>query len=155
MVFRPLDRAVSDPIQAVLVLKLLTSRLAFRRAGDRRVGRVQADTAALTGQLRVADRRRPVARTRNDRRRSNTRRVLELQVRDHRRVLRRIREERLFGRHEVTKIRLHRGDVRLRLGVRELRNRDRGKNTDDHDDDQELDEREAFAELKHVPSRGR
>src|SRR5437660_1239043 len=41
------------------------------------------------------------------------------------------------GRH-VAKVRLHRGDVRLVLGIRELRNRDRGKNADDDDHDQKL-----------------
>src|ERR1700674_5213640 len=44
----------------------------------------------------------------------------------------------LFIRSEVTKVRLHRGDVRLVLRVRELRNRNRGKNADDDDHDQKL-----------------
>src|SRR5207247_6451639 len=43
------------------------------------------------------------------------------------------------GRH-VAKVRLHRGEIRLLLGVRELRNRDRGKNADDDDHDQKLNE---------------
>src|SRR4029079_19427207 len=59
-----------------------------------------------------------------------------------RRILGRIREVGLLGRHQVAQIRLHGGDVRLRLRVGELRDRDRGKNTDDHDDDQKLDEGE-------------
>src|SRR5436305_10770395 len=47
------------------------------------------------------------------------------------------------GRH-VAKVRLHRGDVRLILGVSELRNRNRGKNADNHDYDQKLNERKAL-----------
>src|SRR6266568_1671342 len=47
------------------------------------------------------------------------------------------------GRH-VAKVRLHRCDVRLVLGVRELRNRDRGKNADDDDHDQKLNERKTL-----------
>src|SRR5437868_12313457 len=43
------------------------------------------------------------------------------------------------GRH-VAKVRLHRGEIRLFLGVGELRNRDRGKNADDDDYDQKLNE---------------
>src|SRR5437870_1044146 len=43
------------------------------------------------------------------------------------------------GRH-VAKVRLHRGDVRLVLRICELRNRDRGKNADDDDHDQKLNE---------------
>src|ERR1700674_2027186 len=46
----------------------------------------------------------------------------------------------LFIRSEVTKVGLHRGDVRLVLRVRKLRNRDRGKNADDDDHDQKLNE---------------
>src|ERR1700687_3035449 len=45
----------------------------------------------------------------------------------------------LFIRREVTKIRLHRGDIRLVLRIRKLRNCDRGKNADDDDNDQKLD----------------
>src|ERR1700682_2891163 len=44
----------------------------------------------------------------------------------------------LFIRREVTKVRLHRCDIRLVLRVRKLRNRDRGKNADDDDNDQKL-----------------
>src|ERR1700693_3947263 len=44
----------------------------------------------------------------------------------------------LFIRSEVTKVRLHRGDVRLVLRIRKLRNRYRGKNADDDDNDQKL-----------------
>ena len=72
-------------------------------------------------------------------------RALELQVRHDARVLRAVGEIRLFSRHEVAEVRLHRGDVGLLLRVRELRNRDRGKNADDDHDDQKFDEGEAFA----------
>src|SRR4029077_1932366 len=61
------------------------------------------------------------------------------------RVVRRIGEEALFRGHHVAEVRLHRGDIRLRLRVRELRDRNRGENADDHDDDQQLDEGEALA----------
>src|SRR5436305_12220403 len=47
------------------------------------------------------------------------------------------------GRH-VAKVGLHRGDVRLVLGVGELRNRDRGKNGYDDDYDQKLNEGETL-----------
>src|SRR5437762_13015442 len=47
------------------------------------------------------------------------------------------------GRH-VAKVRLHRGEIRLLLGVRELRDRDRGKNADDGAHDQQLNEGTAF-----------
>src|ERR1700686_410975 len=50
----------------------------------------------------------------------------------------------LFIRREVTKVRLHRGDIRLVLRVRKLRDRDRGKNADDDDDDQKLDKGESL-----------
>ena len=35
------------------------------------------------------------------------------------------------------------GRLGLALGIGELRNRDRGKDADDHDDDQQFDQREA------------
>src|ERR1700716_1803357 len=44
----------------------------------------------------------------------------------------------LFIRREVAKVRLHRGDVRLVLRIRKLRNRNRGKNADDDDNDQKF-----------------
>src|SRR2546423_15628286 len=47
----------------------------------------------------------------------------------------------LFIRSEVTKVRLHRGDVRLVLRIRELRNRYRGRNADVEDDDQKFNKR--------------
>src|SRR5712692_810262 len=65
-------------------------------------------------------------------------------ARDAGRVLHRVGKIRLFGRDQVAQVRLHRGDVRLRLGVRELRDRDRGQDADDHDHDQELNERETL-----------
>src|SRR5690348_13305582 len=66
-------------------------------------------------------------------------------------VLDRVSEERFLGGHQVPKIRFHRGDVRLRLGVRELRDRDGGQNADDHHHDQELDQRETLAVHCHYP----
>src|ERR1700674_1320137 len=50
----------------------------------------------------------------------------------------------LFIRSEVTKVRLHRGDIRLVLRVRKLRNRNRGKNADDDDNDQKLNKCETL-----------
>src|SRR2546427_5104130 len=60
-------------------------------------------------------------------------------------VLHRVGEIRLFGGHEVPEIRLHRSQIRLLLRVGELRNRDGGQNTDDHHDDQKLDQGKALA----------
>src|SRR4029077_750865 len=60
-------------------------------------------------------------------------------------VLDRVGEERFLGGHQVPKVRLHRGDVRLRLGVGELRDRDGGQNADDHHHDQELNECKTLA----------
>src|ERR1041385_7096373 len=51
----------------------------------------------------------------------------------------------LLGRGEVPEVGLHAGDERLLLGVAELRDRDRGQDADDHDDDQQLDEGKALA----------
>src|SRR2546430_7389961 len=47
--------------------------------------------------------------------------------------------------HRRAIIGFHRSDVRLLLGVRELRDRDGGKNADDHHHDQKLNERETLA----------
>src|SRR5438552_622307 len=44
----------------------------------------------------------------------------------------------LFVDHHVAKVRLHRGDVRLVFCISELRNRDRGKDADDHNHDKKL-----------------
>src|SRR2546427_3110007 len=60
-------------------------------------------------------------------------------------VLHRVREIRLFSGHQVPKVGLHRSEIRLLLGVRELRDRDGGKNADDHHHDQQLNERETLA----------
>ena len=69
------------PGVALGIYRLLTSRLAFRRRRDRRVRRVDADTAGLRRrQLRVRHGRRPEASAGHDRRRADTRRALELQV---------------------------------------------------------------------------
>src|SRR2546430_5341155 len=46
---------------------------------------------------------------------------------------------------QASDIAIYRGDVRLLLGVRELRDRDGGKNADDHHHDQKLNERETLA----------
>src|SRR5207245_10091855 len=51
----------------------------------------------------------------------------------------------LFRSHEVPEIRLHRSQIRLLLRVGELRNRDGGQNTDDHHNDQKLNEGETLA----------
>src|ERR1700737_3259300 len=56
----------------------------------------------------------------------------------------------LFIRSEVTKVGLHRGDIRLVLRVRELRNRNRGKNADDDDHDQKLNQGKPLFVAQHV-----
>src|SRR5256885_6797684 len=48
-------------------------------------------------------------------------------------------------RNQVTKVRLHRGEVRLFLRVGELGDRDGGQNADDHHHDQQFDERKTLA----------
>ena len=132
-------------------MRLLTSRLAFARRGNRRIRRVHADAADDASELRVNVRRGPVASARRDRRETNARRRRELHVRgvNRRRILAAVGEERFFSGDEVTKIRDHRGLVRLALRVRELRNRDRGQNADDHDDDEQFDEGKALSEFQH------
>src|SRR6266704_2363105 len=68
------------------------------------------------------------------------------------RVLHRVGEIRLFGRDQVAQIGLHRREIRLFLRVRELRNRDRGQNADDHDHDQKLNQCETLAiHLDYLP----
>src|SRR5439155_9206539 len=47
--------------------------------------------------------------------------------------------------HQVPKVRLHGGDVRLRLRVGELRDRDGGQDADDHHHNQQLNECETLA----------
>src|SRR6267154_4169517 len=69
-------------------------------------------------------------------------------------VLHRVGEIRLFGGNEVAQVRLHRREIRLLLRVRELRNRDRGQNADDHDHDQKLDQCKALTvHLTNLPCR--
>src|SRR2546422_9880635 len=67
----------------------------------------------------------------------------------------RVREIRLFSGHQVPKVGLHRSEIRLLLGVRELRDRDGGKNTDDHHHDQKLNERETLAVHLGPPAKER
>src|SRR4030088_1080970 len=55
----------------------------------------------------------------------------------------------LFICREVTKVRLHRGDIRLVLRVRKLRNRNRGKNADDDDHDQKLNKSKTLLVARH------
>src|SRR3989454_8513318 len=72
------------------------------------------------------------------------------------RVLHRVGEVGLFGRHEVPQVRLHRGQIRLLLRIRELRNRDRGQDADDHDHDQKLDQCKALTvHLNYLPLRSK
>ncbi len=66
------------------------------------------------------------------------------------RVVLRVCEARLDLRDEVTSVRLRRGVLALLLLTEERRESDRGKNADDQDDDQELDERKALIVLAHV-----
>src|SRR5205823_12182515 len=60
-------------------------------------------------------------------------------------VLDGVGEEGLLGLHEVTKVRLHRGDVGLPLLIGELRDRDGGQDADNHHHDQQLNERKTLA----------
>src|ERR1700682_1622314 len=55
----------------------------------------------------------------------------------------------LFIRSEVTKVGLHRGDVRLVLRIRKLRNRNRGKNADDDDHDQKFNKCKTLFVAEH------
>ena len=55
----------------------------------------------------------------------------------------------LFVGRAVAKVSLHRCEISLLLRVGELRNRDRGKNADNHDNDQKLDQRETLFALCH------
>src|SRR6266567_59578 len=115
---------------------LPANRRAFRigsRRGSHRRNRTDVNAAALRG-IEVRDARRPprlragpdlrggqgVAGRGAERHRARGRRV---GTGNDRAVLHRVGEIRLFGSHEVTKVRLHRGDVRLLLRVRVLRDR--------------------------------
>src|SRR5215208_5152274 len=125
-------------------LVLVTDRLALVRRA-----RANRDLAGLgRRQAAVRSRRRPArARAGTDRDRDTGRALVagRAEVRRRARVEARVVSEvRLLGRDEVAEVRLHRGDVRLLLRVRELRDRDRGKNAEDHDDNQELEQRETL-----------
>src|SRR2546423_10010303 len=61
----------------------------------------------------------------------------------------------LFVGRQVAKVRLHRCDVRLVLGVGELRNRNRGKNADDDDYDQKLNECKTLFVAHHMKILGK
>src|SRR5205823_6082220 len=60
-----------------LRLRYVAARLTIAGRRDRRVRGVHADTAGRARELTMRDRRRPVTRTRNNRRHTNTGRVLE------------------------------------------------------------------------------
>src|ERR1019366_5588192 len=56
----------------------------------------------------------------------------------------------LFRIRQTAQVGLHYGGVRLALYVLKFRNRDHRENSDDHEDDQQLDERESgFGERFH------
>src|SRR5881398_2453399 len=136
-----------------LVLRDEAARFAVARRRDYRARRVDTDTAGRARKLAVRHGRRPVTSTWDDYGYADARRVLEAVAADQGRggrVVRRIREERFLSRHEVTKVGLHGGHVRLRLRVGKLRDRDRGQDADDDDHDQQLDERKALSGAKHV-----
>src|SRR6266542_3501718 len=138
-----------------LAASLLTLRLAFLGGrGDRRV--TDEDRARL-GRVEAGDVDRPtvagnggrpedVARRRAENRGTGSRRTARRAG-----VLERVGEVRLFRRDGVAKVGLHRSDVRLLLRVRELRNGDGGKNADDDDHDQKLDQRETLAIHLDIP----
>jgi len=126
--------------------RLLAGWLAFGRSRDDGVGGIDAHAALEgAGDLRVGDRRVPVARARGDGGRRDLVGALELEVGDSGGVLRAVGEVRFLGGDEVAEVGLHRRDVRLLLGVGELRNGDSGEDADDDNDDEELDEGEASA----------
>src|SRR6266542_1142003 len=134
---------------------LLTLRLAFlvgrglRRVTDvdrARLGRVEAGDVDRPTVARNGGRPKDVARRRAERRGTGSRRTARRAG-----VLERVGEVRLFRRDEVAKVGLHRSDVRLLLRVRELRNGDGGKNADDDDHDQKLDQRETLAIHLDIP----
>src|SRR4051794_16015152 len=56
----------------------------------------------------------------------------------------------LFVGRQVAKVRLHRGDISLVLRICKLRNRDRGKDADDDDHDQKLNEGKALFVILHM-----
>src|SRR5205814_8140719 len=70
---------------------------------------------------------------------------------NRRRVLDGVGEVCLFRRHQVAKVGLHRGEIRLFLRVGKLRDRDRGQNADDHDHDEQLNKRKTLAVHLRIP----
>src|SRR5712692_6833064 len=139
-------------VQPVKPCRLLALRLAFLVRWCRR-RRPDVDRAGL-GRVDVLDVGVPAVRRGRNRRRGVTSRLDEVNPARAvcRRVLHRVREIRLFSGHQVPKVGLHRSDIRLLLGVRELRDRDGGKNADDHHHDQQLNERETLAvHLRNLP----
>src|SRR6266545_2452296 len=138
-----------------LAASLLTLRLAFlvgrgqRRVTDvdgARLCRVEAGDVDRPPVAGNAGRPKDVARRRAERRGTGNRRTAGRAS-----VLERVGKVRLFRRDEVAKVGLHRSDVRLLLRVRELRNGDGGKNADDDDHDQKLDQRETLAIHLDIP----
>src|SRR2546422_1032695 len=133
------------------LFRSLALRLAFlvRR---RQRGRPDVDRASLRC-VDVGDVRRPTVSRLGDGRQRVARRLGEDDPThaDRRRILHGVGEIGLFSGHQVTKVGLHRGEIRLLLRVGELRNRDRGQNADDHDYDQQLNERETLAVHLHIP----
>src|SRR5215208_5018192 len=114
------------------VVRLVTARLALEGAAGRDA---RADVDVAGAGRRVVVRRRAPARAER--------------VRHVDRDARRRGEVGLLRGHEVAQVRLHRGHVGLLLRVRELRDRDRRENADDHDHDQQLDQRETLARVLH------
>src|SRR2546427_2124893 len=70
-------------------------------------------------------------------------------------VLHRVREIRLFSGHQVPKVGLHRSEIRLLLGVRELRDRDIGKDNDENQHAHKLRERDTLADHLGPPAKER
>src|SRR5207253_8288057 len=66
------------------------------------------------------------------------------------RVILGVSKARLDLGHHVARIRLRRGVLALLLLTEEARQRDRGKNADDQDDNEELDKREALLVVRAV-----
>src|SRR5438270_834834 len=130
---------------------LLTLRLAFF-AGRCQGRRPNVDRAGL-GRVDVLDVGRPAVRGRGDRWRGVARRLGEGDTTrtDRRRVLDGVGEVRLFRRHQVAQVGLHRGEIRLFLRVGKLRDRDRGQNADDHNHDEQLNQRKTLAVHLYIP----
>src|SRR5258706_13822549 len=142
-------RTQKEPGNSSRALFLLRSddlhrRLKDSSGADDHTGRVGAGL----GRLRVNRARAPgLRRASNDRSGDGhvLRRREALKGRSHRRgscevgtVL--VSSVLLFVGRKVAKVGLHRGDIRLVFRICELRNRDRGKNADDDDYDQKLNE---------------